>query len=395
MFRTVPILLFLLTFWPALSMAQGNPAYTVHDVKVDIVAESAVKARDQAFLAAQTQAFKMLSERFLSPEQLSGFVPPDAASIAGMVADFEITSEQQSKKRYLGNYIFRFKPASVNRYFGHGPLESFSATADSGSKLLVLPVFIQNGQPALWDLKKNPWLEAWQKQNTDKASSLIIPKADVSDTMDIREFTAEKIPQSGLKRIRSRYGAEEIVILSAVFDQAAKDMLKVSIYRTDRGKVELVQVVPFQQGKATRLGELLGNIVPQVKTMLSGNWKGEVNYDPYATSMTTGMPVTAQSEMAPTTTAPAPYAPQSGQVWVTSSFTNMADWLAIRRSLNGIPPLKSLRIVSLTTNQARMEFIYSDWMALTSALSARGLSLQSTGPGGYNLIKISNRTGYR
>lgn len=392
MFRIAPILLFLALLAPLMAWGQTNPAYVVHNVKVDIVAESSVKARNQAFSAAQTKAFKMLSERFLAPEQVAGFTPPDAATIAGMVSDFEITSEQLSKKRYLGTYIFRFKPASVNRFFGHGPTADFTQVGSGGNKLLVLPVFSQNGEKSFWDIKKNPWLQAWQSQIETAPSSLLVPKGDVSDKMDIRELNAEKFTQSGIKRIRSRYGAYDVVIVSAVFDQTARDILKINIYRTDRGKIELMQTLPVPTGSAKRLGELLAKAVPQTKAALSGNWKGQALYeDPYA--VTTPV-VPEQLESVTPSTPPSAYVPQSGVLRANSYFTNMADWIATRRSLNGIAPLRAIRITALTTNKASMEFSYSDWMALTSALSARNLALQAVGPGEYNLVKTNTSSGY-
>ena len=394
MFRTVPILLFLALLAPLAAWAQTNPAYVVNDVRVDIVAESSVKARNQAFSAAQAKAFKMLSERFVGAEQAATLTPPDAATIAGMVSDFEITSEQLSTKRYLGTYIFRFKPASVNRFFGHGPTVDLSDAGAMGNKLLVLPVFSQNGDPALWDLKKNPWLQAWQNQVETTPSPLLIPKADVSDKMDIRETNAEKFTQSGIKRIRSRYNAYDVVIVAAVFDQTAKDILKINIYRTDRGRIELTQTLPVPTGSAKRLGELLAQAVPQTKAVLMSNWKNAPQFtDPYAVPETTVSETLEPQPNAPVA-PPTPYAPQAGQLKATSYFSSMSDWLAIRRSLNGIPPLQTIRITALTTNQVNMDFVYSDWMALTSALSARGLALQSTGPGQYNLVKTSAPTGY-
>ncbi|PZP57042.1 MAG: hypothetical protein DI586_01755 [Micavibrio aeruginosavorus] len=388
MFRTAPILLFMLIWMPVLAIAQTNPAYVVHDVKVDIVAESSVKARNQAFSAAQEKAFKMLSERFLAPEQMTGFTAPEAAVIAGMVSDFEITSEQLSKRRYLGTYIFRFKPASVNRFFGHGPTGDFQSDSSGAQKLLLIPAFSQNGALALWDLKKNPWLQAWQKQSEGDNSNLIIPAGNVSDTMDMREANPEKFSQSSIKRMKSRYGVYDLAIVSAVFDQSAANILKVNIYRTDRGRIELAQSFPVPTGSAKRLGELLNNAVPQIKTIMTGNWKNQEFYvDPaLAAEMATEATAAPQSQASP-------YAPQAGHIKATARFNTMGDWLSMRRSLNGIPPLKSIRIISLTTNQASMEFTYSDWMALTSALSARGLSLQSIGPGEYNINKI-NPAGY-
>ncbi len=395
MFRIVPTLLFIAMLWPATLWAQsGSAAYTVRDVKVDIVAESSVKARNQAFAAAEVQAFKMLSERFLAPDQLAGFTQPSLDIVAGMVADFEITSEQLSKRRYLGTYVFRFKEGPVNRFFGHAPIAGTATDSGSGNRLLIIPVFSQNGATSLWDIKKNPWLEAWQKQAPADIPNLIVPAGDVSDTMDIRETQPDKFSQSGLKRFKARYGANDMVILFAVFDQSSKDMLKINLYRTDRGKVELTQTLPIQVGKATKLGELLASAVPQAEALLTGNWRGQALPQDLSGAGASAPPPVAVAQVPAQAIPPSPYTPQAGQIKATAQFNTMGDWLAMRRSLNGIPPLQSIRILVLTTNQASMEFTYSDWMALTSALSARGLTLRASVPGEYNLVKTANPTGY-
>lgn len=394
MFRTVLTCFFVVAFTLSPAWAQGKAAYTVRDVKVDIVSESSVKARNQAFTAAQEKAFRMLSERFLTPDQMAGFKPPSANIISGMVSDFEITSEQLSKKRYLGTYIFRFKENAVYRYFGHGPIAESGAEMPAAS-LLVIPVFTQKGEAALWDTSKNPWLQAWQK-NDNASSGFLVPEGNVSDKMDMRDADISKITQSSLKRMKSRYGVNDVVLLSAVFDQKSADKLKIDIYRTDRGKIEQVKAIPIEIGKATKLGELLNNAVPQIEDVLKGNWKGvaETAYqDPYAISNDpygrndTQSPVSAQSQ--PSAAQPS----MAGQIRALARFNSMGDWLNMRRSLNGIQSLRSIRILALTTNQARMELGYSDWMAFTSSLSARGLALQPMGPGDYALIR--NPTGIR
>ena len=173
MFRIAPILLFMCLILPFQADAATPPAYVVNDVKVDIVAESAVKARNEAFAAAQTQAFKMLSQRFTGAEQVISLPDPDA--IAGMVADFEVTSEQLSKRRYLGTYIFRFKPAAVNRYFGHGPVAATDITEAPQQRMIVVPTFTQNNKTVLWENGQNPWLQAWQSRTKDDHINRIAP----------------------------------------------------------------------------------------------------------------------------------------------------------------------------------------------------------------------------
>ena len=135
--RTVFLSIFLAFFvilcalFPANGVAQDvAEAYLVKDVEVDVLDESAVKAHDKAFELAEAKAFGILAERFKTIEKFSVDKVPSPKILASLVQDFEVVDEQTSFKRYRATYIFRFRPAAVRGFFGHGPT-NFSQTQPS------------------------------------------------------------------------------------------------------------------------------------------------------------------------------------------------------------------------------------------------------------------------
>ncbi len=403
MARTALTFLFLLAFLqlaPTPARA-ADQAYTVNDVKVDILSESAVKARDKAFGEAQKVAFIKLAERFRSPEAMAGFVPPDARTIAGMVQDFEVVSEQLSTRRYLGTYTFRFKANAVNRYFGSGPAYGLNETvaARPAAGLMILPFFQQEGAaPVLWDAAKNPWLQAWQKTSLQ---GLLLPLGDASDIMDVRDNQPLNYNSAGLKRMLKRYESRDAVILLARFNQSAANPLSIEIYRTDKYPPELVQKMPVNNGSSRTLGDLMQKTIVSVKDVLATNWK--TVEEPAVEAQ---QPLQAEGEhLDPETVTidrtALPRVPQqqqtalAGNIRVKTRFSTIAEWLATRRALNSVPSVTGIRIVALKANEAVVDLNYADWPSLSTGLSSRGLSIQGTGVGDYQLINQVAGAPYR
>lgn len=82
-------------------MAWAQEDYTIEGVKVDVTAESAAVARDQAFAQAQTQAYAQLRTRLhLPPEPLT----------SAMIQDVAVEEEHFSATRYIATLTVRFDP---------------------------------------------------------------------------------------------------------------------------------------------------------------------------------------------------------------------------------------------------------------------------------------------
>ncbi len=149
-------------FAVSLAHAQDDMAYTVEGVRVDVTADNAVNARQQAFDKAQQDAFAQLSAR-LSPGQPVAAPPP--TTIATMVDDFEITQEQLSPVRYVGTYTFRFRPGAIQAWLGaHAAVPAPTAMTAPGTLPAMAPVTPPMTAPAAPAPVQTGMEGAWQPQ---------------------------------------------------------------------------------------------------------------------------------------------------------------------------------------------------------------------------------------
>ncbi len=89
----------------------ANP-YTVTDVKIDVTADSAAHARDQALTQAQRKAYEQLCARLEADGDAKKLSDDD---IASLVQSFEVQNERLSAVRYIGIYTIHFNPSAVQR----------------------------------------------------------------------------------------------------------------------------------------------------------------------------------------------------------------------------------------------------------------------------------------
>jgi hypothetical protein len=232
---------------------------------------------------------------------------------------------------------------------------------------------------------------------------LLLPLGDASDIMDVRDTQVLNYNSAGLKRMLKRYESRDAVILLARFNQAAANPLTIEIYRTDKYPPELVQKLPINNGTSRTLGELMQKTIVDVKRILETNWRTAEEPE-----MAQETPLQVEEEQlqpdAVTIDREAMQRPQQqqpqqaalgGNIRVKTRFSTIAEWLATRRTLNSVPSVTGVRIVALKANEAIVDLNYADWPSLSTGLSSRGLSIQGTGVGDYQLINQVAGAPYR
>ncbi len=180
---------------------------TIHDIEVDITADNAVKAREEAFEAAQIKGYKTLATELLSEDEITNFEMPDINTIARYVKDFEVTNEKLSATRYKGTYTIRY---DTSAFEGVAP----ASNNNTVSKILVLPFFKNGAQSYLWQL--NPFMDAFVSERVNSQSkNIIIPIGTIEDVQQIRDHQAFTPNFNMLENMRTRYSATHIAIIIA------------------------------------------------------------------------------------------------------------------------------------------------------------------------------------
>ncbi len=278
-FSFIFIALALVLSVPQNARASDLSLFVVEGVRVDVTADDSVSAQEQAFQQAQVQAFDILANRMVADRDVSGMARPEANIIASMIKDYEVSNEQISAVRYVGEFTFRFDPKSLGNYFS---ISGVQYTDKKSKPLLVLPVFQKGGKTSIW-AEENLWMRSWASKQFGAALVPVeVPIGDLDDVADINDDNALRFERKSLDRMLLRYNSREAAIMIAVPDrvlatlepeQNAAGSLRISIYRTDRGSAEYVSDFLLRPENVQTVTQFYDQAVLRGFQSLQKNWK--------------------------------------------------------------------------------------------------------------------------
>jgi hypothetical protein len=364
---------------PGLVSAQTD-LFTVEGVQVDVTADSALAARDQAFDKAQVEAFKVLAGRMLSESELATFVPPDIAVVSPMVQDYEVTSEKLSSVRYIGTYTFTFRAQAVERFLN---VQGSSYTNVASAPLVILPFYQEGGRTYLWS-PYNVWMRAWNR--TGGSSTLvpvIVPMGDLEDVSDIGDDDVFSYNPGKLTSLLKRYDAGDAVIAvvtpggslgKAQEEDTVNGSVTVSLYRTDRGQPEHVREMVVESQSGDTYAKLLDRAVGEVQTALKQNWKEKtvVSKTPEVQPQIGGNSLVARVKIA-----------------------SLEEWASAQKALSRVSGVSHVGLKSLSPREALVELSFrGDEAQLRSALAQAGMDLAHPKFAGYQSPTDGNNLVY-
>lgn len=334
---------------PGVLRAQEDP-FTVRNVEVDVTADTATAAREQAIAEAQSKAFDRLIARLATQGQAKTVPTPQGKALDELVRDFEVDSEKVSAVRYLATFTVRFKPNAIRALLR---TENVTFTETASKPLLVLPLYRAEGALILWD-DPNPWREAWARLGpTDGFVPLTIPNGDIADVRDIGPEQALARDPERTQTIARRYGASGVLLAFATLRmdvRSGKPTLDVTATRI--GPVLPEQTLVFSFGDQPTVQELLDKAVDAVRKGVEDAWKRDnvLRFD----------------------------APQT--LTIDVPIANLGDWIEVRKRLAAVPFVTKTEIVSLSRKAAVLSLTFpGDPQQLAAALVQRDLALTQTG----------------
>lgn len=300
--------------------AQEVDVFEVRDVAVDVTAETAAKAREQARAEGEAWAFQRLLERLTLRIEHPGLPRLSAEEISTYVRDFSVANEKTSSVRYLARLTFHFKPKEVRGLL----IEAGFSFAETVSKpVLVLPVFQNAGALILWD-DPNPWREAWAvRPKTRSLVPTLLPLGDLADIATIGADQAMDGDQQRLTALANRYGASDTLVVFGVMRiEAAKARRVLDVYFTRFGRQlkEQTEVISFPQQKDETVAALLARAAQELTSVVEDNWKRDnlLRFD--------------RADMIP----------------VVVAISGLKDWIRVRARLGGVAVLRRTEMVMLS-----------------------------------------------
>lgn len=332
--------------------AAVRDVFEVEGVVVDVTAETASKAREQALADGQTRAFRTLLERLTLKIEHKGLpdLPPE--EVAALVSDFSVADEKTSAVRYLARLTFRFKHDNIRKLLNDF---GFSFAETVSKPVLVLPVFQDAGALILWD-DPNPWHDAWAGR--PKSQGLVPTQLPLGDLKDIATIGAEQAMDGDLQRlaaIANRYGATDTLVVFGVMrlDAAkAKRVLEVYFTRFGSQHREQTEIINFIQNDNETVSGLLSRAALELTAIVEDNWKRD-NILQFS---------------------------RSGTISAVIPIAKLKDWLDIRARLANVAVVRRTEMVLLSQGEVRINVHYiGETEQLALALEQADLKLTNEG----------------
>ena len=260
----------------SLSVATGVRAapadskmFSAGGIKVDVTAETAAKAREQALQDGQKRALMVVMERITPDyvvEQLAELVPDD---IINMVRDMSVSNEKTSSVRYMATLDVSFNADAVRDLLRQNGLPYVRT---SGKQLLILPVYKRSpaASPVLWD-EDNPWLRAWSNRTVESYMiPLTVPAGDLADN---NLLNVEQVVQGDLKaaeNLAKRYEAEGILVVRMTRNGA---VFTVDAMAMDEATASEIKNFSFTLPLKKNTAATYANAVKKVVNHLENVWK--------------------------------------------------------------------------------------------------------------------------
>ena len=332
--------------------AQQRDVYEVRDVVVDVTAETAAKAREQALAEGQAEAFRRLLKRLTLRAENERLPDLEAEEITTYVKDFSVASEKVSAVRYLAHLNYRFKREEIRSLLNDFDLR-FAETVSK--PVLVLAVYQDVGALMLWD-DPNPWREAWgARPDTQSLVPTLLPVGDLSD---IAAIGAEQAMEGDLQRLNAiakNYGASDTLVVFGVMRvDAAKARRVLEVYFTRYGTQlqEQTEVMNFNQNDGETVSGLLARAARELTIIVEENWKRD-NILEFG---------------------------RRGLIAAVIPIAALRDWLEVRSRLKGIAVIQRAELVLLSQTEARVNLHFiGETGQLMLALEQVDLSLSEEG----------------
>jgi hypothetical protein len=328
--------------------------FAVRDVQVDVTAETAAAAREEALATAQRNAYLTLLAR-LTPASVAGKLPKvDGADLADLVSCYEVQQEKNSPVRYIATLTYHFKPTAIEQLLRQAGV----GFAETPSKpVLVLPIMVDGDAKSLWE-DPNPWRVAWT--NLPPSTGLVPFTAPIGDIEDIGAITSAQAiagDADKLQAMANRYGAGSTLVTTATLRRDGSGnlvALDLAVARIGQGIDQPVSVLSVAAAAGETSDALFTHAALAVEADVTERWKQDnlLHYD------------------------------QSQSSLVSVPFARLEDWLTVRGRLDQIAFVSRAELVALTRAGATVDLAYlGDPAQLKLALAQRDLLLTEEGGG--------------
>ncbi|MCB2055149.1 MAG: DUF2066 domain-containing protein [Geminicoccaceae bacterium] len=356
MARLLPVAVLLLALVPG--RAHAVDIFSVGGVEVDVVAESAVRAREEAIREGQRLALRRVLERLTTPANYDRLPSIEDADMTSLVRSFEIEREQMAATRYVASMFVAFDGDAVRRLLRPSGVP---IVLEPSEPLLVVPAVERAGRLDIWDAT-GPWRDAWsQEAERNTLLDLRLPLGDLPDMAALPQDLPTGQVGEALAALAARYGAAGAVLVvarpaSATPPDAAGAGEVSSLDVEILARHDWPDAMPGRRRVAAGDAESVSiwrHGVRAVMQALEDDWKRD-------RLVTFG---------------------EVADLFVRVPLGELADWVSISRTLHEVPEVQTVSIETISQSEATVDLGYVGGRTrLDRALGDRGLELTRAPP---------------
>lgn len=181
--RFLAILLMTLIFWTTNGLAKMDFAA---EINVDVTAENAVQAKEQAMRQAQREAFIEVVSKLTDAENVAKLQELTDDEIVHFVRSVGVGDEKTGGNKYVAVLTVQLDEALLRDYLAENDMIE-AETAE----LLVIPVFkpVESYNPLLWE-NDNLWRQSWLAKGMIKFGTMQI-RTIGERFRDVKNLTAD------------------------------------------------------------------------------------------------------------------------------------------------------------------------------------------------------------
>jgi hypothetical protein len=327
--------------------AQSADLWTVSGVPVDGTGASPTVAKDTAIATGRQRAWTEIFRRLTPSTEWPQQQPIADELLEPLVKSFDIANEKHSSTRYLATVTFVFNAAGVR--------DTLRKQGVQFSESVSKPVLVIALSGAAWQAD-SAWGKAWIVQSQrGRLVPVVVPVGDAADQGTLATVSTAA-DWTVVKPLADRYGASSVLVAAQAKSANGIQVTYTNISPTGR--------VPRQQafGRQGAEDELLLSLraAAQIADSLQEDWK-----------RTTSVDFGAQTSVA-----------------ITVPFRNLADWVSIRKVLEGTRNIQRIGVDQFDMSVAHVQLDYVGKIEqLQTALAQSNIYLIADDQGNWTLSR--------
>lgn len=322
--------------------------FTVGNIKVSKTGSNAKQIKEEATLAGEREAFAKLLERITSSPTNNNLSNIDAEKLADLVQGIEVNDEKITASYYSATLSISFNRTLVDKLLNEN---NIAFTAKKSSPIVLVPLFIENGKNTLFEAENplRPGLVANAKAN--HVLNITIPEnlrgVDKDKlSKDIERITPEV--KASLLKVGQNYNADKLVFIVAEKVPGGLNVRLLDLKNPE----DTIKEMSFKESDQQPGEDIFSCAARNITSFLEKQWlQGKAEGNVARTKFSINIPI-----------------------------SNLGEWIALRKKLEGLTFLKDLTVKSLTTNNALVDIYSSETLEkLTEKMDAQGFILENSG----------------